>query len=221
MDMGKRVGVILSGCGVFDGTEIHEAVLTLYFLERAGADYVCAAPDTDQRHVMNHMTQEEMDETRNVLIESARIARGNIIDLKALHAEDIDALILPGGFGAAKNLSDFAFKGPDAKVHPEVQRLLEQMLTSAKPIGALCIAPATVTRALSPHEPEVTIGTDPGTAAAIETMGGRHHNCDVDDFVVDSNNKIVSTPAYMLGPGIKDIAKGIEKTVNEVLALIK
>jgi enhancing lycopene biosynthesis protein 2 len=219
--MGKRVGVILSGCGVFDGTEIHEAVLTLYFLELAGAQYVCAAPDTDQRHVMNHRTQEEMDETRNVLVESARIARGNIIDLKALQAEDIDALILPGGFGAAKNLSDFAVRGPNAEVHPEVQRILEQMLTSAKPIGALCIAPATVARALGSHEPEVTIGTDSGTAAAIETMGGVHHRCQVDDFIVDPKNKIVSTPAYMLGPGIKDIAKGIEKTVNQVLAMIQ
>lgn len=219
--MGKRVGVILSGCGVFDGTEIHEAVLTMYFLEIAGAEYVCAAPNADQRHVMNHLTQEEMDETRNVLIESARIARGDIVDLKALQIDEIDALILPGGFGAAKNLSDFAVSGPKAKVHPEVQRILEQMLAKGKPIGALCIAPATVTRALAPHEPEVTIGNDPGTAAAIETMGGHHRHCEVDDFVVDSKNKIVSTPAYMLGPGIKDIAKGIEKTVKEVLALVK
>ena len=219
--MGKRVGVILSGCGVFDGTEIHEAVLTLYFLELAEVDYICAAPNMDQRHVLNHLNQEEMAETRNVLIESARIARGDIVDLKELHADDIDALILPGGFGAAKNLSDFAVKGPDATVHQEVQRILEQMLAKGKPIGALCIAPATVTRALAAYGPEVTIGRDHGTAAAIETMGGQHHICEVDSFVVDSKNKIVSTPAYMIGPRIKDIAKGIEKMVNEVLALTK
>ncbi|MGD8835899.1 MAG: isoprenoid biosynthesis glyoxalase ElbB [Desulfobacteraceae bacterium] len=217
--MGKRVGVILSGCGVFDGTEIHEAVLTLYFLELADAAYVCAAPNMDQLHVLNHLNQEQMAETRNVLVESARIARGDIIDLKALDADEIDALILPGGFGAAKNLSDFAVSGPDATVHPEVQRILEQMLAKEKPIGAVCIAPATVTRALAPYRPEVTIGKDHGTAAAIETMGGHHHICEVDNFVVDTQNKIVSTPAYMLGPGITDIAKGIEKLVNAVLDL--
>jgi enhancing lycopene biosynthesis protein 2 len=217
--MGKRVGVILSGCGVFDGTEIHEAVLTLYFLELADAAYVCAAPNMDQLHVLNHLNQEQMAETRNVLVESARIARGDIIDLKALDADEIDALILPGGFGAAKNLSDFAVSGPDATVHPEVQRILEQMLAQKKPIGAVCIAPATVTRALAAYGPEVTIGKDHGTAAAIETMGGHHHICEVDNFVVDTQNKIVSTPAYMLGPGITDIAKGIEKLVNAVLDL--
>ena len=219
--MGKRVGVILSGCGVFDGTEIHEAVLTLYFLELAKVGYICAAPNMDQRHVLNHLNQEEMAETRNVLIESARIARGDIVDLKELHADEIDALILPGGFGAAKNLSDFAVNGPDATVHPEVQRILEQMLAKGKPIGALCIASATVARALAAYGPKVTIGKDHGTAAAIETLGGQHHICEVDNFVVDNKNKIVSTPAYMVGSQIKDIAKGIEKMVNELLALTK
>lgn len=217
--MSKRVGVLLSGCGVFDGAEIHEAVLTLFFLDRAGAEIVCAAPNIDQIHVLNHLTQQEMDEIRNVLIESARIARGNIMDLKELDAQKIDALILPGGFGAAKNLSNFAIHGPDSTVHPEVQRILEQMLNAGKPIGALCIAPATVTRALSAHHPEVTIGTDVGTAAAIETMGGHHRACNVDDIVVDQKNRIVTTPAYMLGSGIQEIAVGIEKLVNKVLAL--
>jgi len=217
--MAKRVAVILSGCGVFDGTEIQEAVLTLLFLDRAGADVVCAAPNTNHIHVLNHMNQEEMAETRNVLVESARIVRGNIMDLHALDTENIDALILPGGFGAAKNLSDFALKGPEATVHPEVQRVLEQVLAAGKPIGALCIAPATVTKALSAHAPEVTIGTDTGTAAAIVTMGGTHRACQVDEICVDERNKIVTTPAYMLGPGIKDVAPGIEKLVHKVLAL--
>jgi len=137
--MGKRVGVVLSGCGVFDGTEIQEAVLTLLAIDRSGAQIVCTAPDVQQLHVVNHISTEEMNETRNVLIESARIARGNIVDLKNLTATQIDALIIPGGFGAAKNLSDFAVKGPQAEVHPEVQRILEQMLAAGKPIGALCI----------------------------------------------------------------------------------
>lgn len=218
--MTDRVGVLLSGCGVYDGTEVHEAVLTLLFLDQAGAKIVCTAPNINHAHVLNHQSNEEMDETRNVLIESARIARGDILDLKDLNIEKIDALIIPGGFGAAKNLSDFAITGPDATVHPEVQRILEQMLAAGKPIGALCIAPATVTKALGDHGPDVTIGTDTGTAAAIETMGGKHHNCRVDDICVDEKNRIVTTPAYMLGPGIKEIAVGIEKLVKKVLSLI-
>jgi len=218
--MRKRVGVLLSGCGVFDGSEIHEAVLTLLSLDRCGAEIICAAPDTQQLHVVNHITTEEMNETRNVLIESARIARGNILDLKDLDVETIDALIIPGGYGAAKNLSDFAVKGPQAEVHPEVQRILEQMLAGSKPIGAICIAPTTLVKALAQHAPEVTIGTDQGTAAAIETMGGRHMPCQVDQIHVDARHKIVTTPAYMLGPGIKDVAVGIEKLVRQVLALV-
>jgi enhancing lycopene biosynthesis protein 2 len=217
--MAKRIGVLLSGCGVFDGTEIHEAVLTLLALDRAGAEIVCAAPDVNQLHVVNHLSTEPMEETRNVLVESARIARGKIIDLKNLSVQQIDALIIPGGFGAAKNLSDFAVKGPQAVVHPEVQRILEQMIAAGKPIGALCIAPATVAKALGRHAPEVTIGTDTGTAAAIETMGGKHITCQVDQIHVDTRLKIVTTPAYMLGPGLKEVAVGVDKLVQKVLAL--
>lgn len=219
--MALKVGVLLSGCGVFDGSEIHEAVLTLLALDRCGAEIVCTAPDCDQYHVLNHMTQQEMDEKRNVLIESARIARGNIVNLKSLSANDIDALIIPGGFGAAKNLSTFAFKGPDATVQPHVQRIIEEMLTAGKPIGAICIAPATLTKALASWAPEVTIGTDMGTAAAIETMGGKHVACEVDQIHVDEAHKIVTTPAYMLGPGIKEVAVGIEKLVAKVVDIAK
>ena len=217
--MGIRTGVLLSGCGVFDGTEIHEAVLTLLALDRAGADIICTAPDVDQYHVINHITQETMEQTRNVLVESARIARGDIVDLKTLSADLLDALIVPGGFGAAKNLSDFAIKGPDAVVHPQVQRIFDEMIAAKKPIGAICIAPATLTKALSAHHPQVTIGTDMGTAAAIETMGGGHHDRHVDQIHVDETNRIVTTPAYMLGPSIRHIAAGIEKLVSEVLKL--
>jgi enhancing lycopene biosynthesis protein 2 len=214
-----KVGVLLSGCGVFDGSEIHEAVLTLLALDRAGAEIVCMAPNMDQVHVINHLTQEVMPETRNVLVESARIARGEIKDLRAVQANEIDALIIPGGFGAAKNLSDFAFKGTEATVHPEVQRLLNDMVAAGKPVGAICIAPATLTKALADKEPEVTIGTDKGTASAIEAMGGQHRKCTVDMIHFDAKNKIVSTPAYMLGPGIKDVAQGIEKLVARVVEL--
>jgi enhancing lycopene biosynthesis protein 2 len=217
--MKKTIGVLLSGCGVFDGAEIHEAVLTLLFLDRAGASVRCMAPDMDQLHVINHLTQQEADETRNVLVESARIARGEIVDVAGIHASDIDALIIPGGFGAAKNLSDFAVTGPDCQIHPEVQRLLDEMMNSAKPVGALCIAPATLVRAIGDRSPQVTIGNDSGTAAAIETMGGGHADCLVSEICVDETNRIVTTPAYMLGPGIKEVAVGIEKLVDKVLSL--
>jgi enhancing lycopene biosynthesis protein 2 len=219
MTMSKKIGVLLAGCGVFDGSEIHEAVLTLLFLDRAGAEILCMAPDMDQLHVIDHATQSLSEGKRNVLTESARIARGNLVDLAKVSAKQLDALIIPGGFGAAKNLSDFAVKGPDCKVHPQVQRILEEMFAAQKPIGALCIAPATVAKALSKHHPQVTIGTDVGTAAAIETMGGQHVQCKVDAIHVDLKNKIVTTPAYMLGPSIKNVALGIEKLVNKVVEM--
>ena len=217
--MAKKVGVLLSGCGVFDGAEIHESVITLLALDRAGVEIVCMAPNMEQYHVINHLTQEVMNEKRNVLVESARIARGEIKDLKDVRASDLDALIIPGGFGAAKNLSDFAVRGPDANVNPEVQRILQEMISLSKPIGALCIAPATLTKALSDRNPEVTIGDDQQTASAIDAMGGQHRVCKVDMICVDQKNKLVTTPAYMLGPGIKDVASGIEKLVAKVVEL--
>jgi len=219
--MSKKVGVLLSGCGVFDGSEIHEAVLTLLALDRAGAEAVCMAPDMEQLHVINHLTQEQTKEKRNVLVESARIARGNIKNIKDVKSSDLDALIMPGGMGAAKNLSNFAIEGAGAQVNNEVKKLLNDMASAGKPIGAICIAPATLTKALSDKKPQVTIGSDLGTAQAIEKMGGGHKNCTVDMIHVDDNNNIVTTPAYMLGPGIKDIAVGIEKLVNKVVSMIK
>ncbi|MDM8516993.1 isoprenoid biosynthesis glyoxalase ElbB [Desulfobacterales bacterium HSG16] len=216
--MAKKIGVLLSGCGVFDGSEIHEAVLTLLALDRVEAEAVCMAPDTDQMHVVNHLTnQEAVEEKRNILEESARIARGEIKNLKDVSAEDIDGLIIPGGFGAAKNLSNFAVKGADAQVHPEVERIINEAVAAEKPVGAICIAPATLTKILSSKKPEVTIGNDAGTASAIEEMGGIHKICTVDMIHVDVKNKIVTTPAYMLGPGIKDVAEGIEKLVRQVV----
>ncbi len=218
--MSRKVGVLLSGCGVFDGSEIHEAVLTLLYLDKTGAEIVCMAPNIDQLHVINHQTQQVSDEKRNVLVESARIARGNIKDLRDVKASDIDALIIPGGFGAAKNLSNFAVKGSEASVNPEVDRIIKEMAAAEKPVGAICIAPATLTKALSDKKPEVTIGNDVSTASAIETMGGQHISCNVDGIHVDDANKLVTTPAYMLGPGIKDVAAGIEKLVTQVVSMI-
>ncbi len=218
--MKKKVGVLLSGCGVFDGAEIHEAVLTLLFLDQAGADVLCMAPDMDQAHVIDHLTQQEMDQKRNVRVESARIARGAVENVQDVSAADIDALIIPGGFGAAKNLSDFAFKGPDATVFAPVQRLIEEMIVAHKPIGAICIAPATLTCAIGAKHPRVTIGQDAATAAGIETMGGRHQLTAVDDICVDPDLRLVTTPAYMLGSGIKEVAVGIEKLVKKVIEMI-
>ncbi|RMF88238.1 MAG: isoprenoid biosynthesis protein ElbB [Nitrospirae bacterium] len=214
-----RVGVILSGCGYLDGAEIHESVLTLLALDRAGAEAVCFAPDIPQRKVVNHLTGEETGESRNVLVESARIARGQISDVAQADAASLDALILPGGYGAALNLCDFAVKGPDCTVDPGVARLIREVHAQGKPIGAICIAPALIAKVLGDEGVEVTIGNDASTAAALERMGARHSACPVDDFVVDRERKVVTTPAYMLGPGVKDVAAGIERCVQEVLAL--
>lgn len=215
----KRVGVVLSGCGVYDGTEIHEAVVTLLALDRAGAAAVCMAPDVDQAHVINHLTGEETGETRNVLTESARIARGQVKNIQDVTARELDALILPGGYGAAKNLSTFAFKGADCTVHGDVTRLVKQMHQAGKPIGAMCIAPAAVARIFGGElRVDLTIGSDPETAAAIERMGARHVESPVTEIVVDEANKVVSTPAYMSAKTISEAAEGIEKLVAAVLA---
>ncbi len=215
-----KVGVMLSGCGVYDGAEIHEAVITLLALDRAGAEILCFAPDKPQLHVVNHVTGEVVPgETRNVLVEAARIARGAIRSAAEVGAGDFDALILPGGFGAAKNLCTFAVDGPDCQVDPEVARVLRETLEAGKPVGVICISPA-VTAAVfrgSGRRVELTIGSDPETAAALEKMGVTHVACPVDDIHVDEANNIVSTPAYMLAGSIGEAATGIEKLVATIL----
>jgi len=217
-----KVGVIFSGCGVYDGTEIHEAVLTLVALDRAGAEIVCFAPDMDQVHVVNHLTgQVSPGERRNVLVESARIARGKVRDVATAQASELDALIFPGGFGAAKNLCDFAMKEADCTLHPEVARIIRQMHQAKKPIGAICIAPAILSKALGNQGPKLTIGTDTKTAAALERMGAKHEACPVREFIVDEEHKLVTTPAYMLANRISEAAEGIEKLVREVLRLAR
>lgn len=215
----KNVGVLLSGCGVYDGSEIHETVITLLALERNGAETVCMAPDIPQHHVVNHLTGQTEEETRNVLVESARIARGEITDIKHIRTVDIDALVIPGGFGAAKNFSDFAIKGKDAEVHPEVRRLITEMADAKKPIGAMCISPAVLAKVLEDRHPRVTIGNDLGTAEAIEAMGGTHTVCQAAAIHVDNENMLVTTPAYMTGPSISYVAEGIEKMVKKVLEM--
>ncbi|MHC1789374.1 isoprenoid biosynthesis glyoxalase ElbB [Solidesulfovibrio sp.] len=215
-----RIGVLLSGCGVLDGSEIHEATLTLYFLNKAGATVVCLAPDMTVE-AMDHGAKKPMGEKRNVRVEAARIARGPVADAARVGVAELDALILPGGLGAAKNLCDFAVNGAKGTVEPSVAALLRAMHAAKKPIGAICIAPAVLALALGEHHPELTIGNDPGTAQGLEGAGARHVNCPVDAVVVDAANRLVSTPAYMLGPGIADIALGIDKLVAVVLDMAK
>jgi len=218
-----KVGIVISGCGVYDGAEIHETVITMLSLDRAGAEIVMMAPDIGQLHVINHLSGEEMPmENRNVLVEAARIARGNIRDLSIVSGSGLDALIFPGGFGAAKNLSDYSMVGADCEVNPDVVRLVTEMVDAGKPIGVICIAPVILTKImeLMGRSVKLTIGSDANTARDIQVMGGQHIVCPVDEFVVDEKNKIVSTPAYMLGPQIKDVAVGIEKLVNKILTMI-
>lgn len=215
----KKIGILLAGCGVKDGSEIHEAVLTLLFVEQKGARAVFMAPDIEQSGVINHLTGEKTVEKRNVLVESARIARGSIQNVKNVSASDIDGLILPGGFGAVCNLSDFASRGKDMKVDLDVKQLIHKMISLKKPVGALCIAPATLVGAIAEKSPSVTIGNDITVSQTLKEMGGSHQNCAVDEIHVDETNKLVTTPAYMIGPGIKEIAVGIEKLVDKVLSL--
>ncbi|MEX0531268.1 isoprenoid biosynthesis glyoxalase ElbB [Raoultella terrigena] len=214
----KKIGIVLSGCGVYDGTEIHEAVITLLAIARGGAQAVCFAPDKAQTDVINHLTGELLPESRNVLIEAARIARGEIQPLSDARADDLDALIVPGGFGAAKNLSSFASRGSECTVDDELKALTQAMHQAGKPLGFICIAPALLPKIL-PAPLRVTIGTDLDTAEALEDMGAEHVPCPVDDIVVDEENKVVTTPAYMLAQNIAEAASGIEKLVARVLVL--
>ena len=215
-----KVGLVLSGCGVNDGSEIHEAVITMLELDKAGAEMVLMAPNIDQLHVINHATGEEMDDSRNVLIESARISRGNIEDIAGVTSDNLDALIFPGGFGVSKNLSDYAMSGMECSVNPDVLRLSREVHNDQKPIGVICNAPAIMAKILA-GDTELTIGFDEQTAADIDAMGAKHVLCPVDEIVIDKEKKVVSTPAYMEAKSIKEAASGIEKLVAEILSMIK
>ncbi len=217
MSAKAKFAVVLSGCGVYDGSEIHEAVLTLLAIDRAGCAYQCFAPDVPQMHVINHVLGAPTDETRNVLVESARIARGAILPLSQYDPADFDVLILPGGFGAAKNLCTFAVDGPNCTVDPDTAKAVAATHAAKKPIGALCIAPALVAKVLG--KVEVTIGDDAGTAGAIAAMGGTHQNRGHGEVCVDAANKVVTTPCYMLNATIGQIADGAAAAVAALLKL--
>ncbi len=217
-----KVAVVLSGCGVYDGSEIHESVITLLALDRAGAEIIFAAPAMEQAHVINHLNGDVMgSDKRRVEVEAGRIARGQVIDLAQVKAAEIDAIIFPGGFGAAKNLCTYAFDGPELKVNPEVARITREMVEAGKPVGTMCIAPVMTAKILADAgiKATVTIGNDEVTAGHINGFGAQHQACAVDEVVIDDAHKIVSTPAYMLAGSIKEAAVGIEKLVAAVISL--
>jgi enhancing lycopene biosynthesis protein 2 len=217
----KRVAVILCGCGVRDGSEIHEAVATLLALDRAGAEALVFAPRGPQHEVVDHLTgRPDPGQTRDMLVESARIARGRILDLAELDIADVHAVILPGGFGAANNLCAFAREGAACSVHPEVARVLREAHRARKPIGALCIAPVIVARVLGAEtHARLTIGNDPGTAAALAQMGARPVDAAATAAIVDETNLIVTTPCYMLAGRIGEVFDGAAALVHEILTL--
>ena len=220
--MAKRVGVLLSGCGVQDGSEIHEAVLCLLALDRHGAQAVCTAPDLHQHEVVNHLTGEATTgERRNALVESARIARGKIRRIDTIKATDLDAILVPGGFGATKNLCNYHMAHDKARPRPEVARLLKEMHVAKKPIGALCLGPVVLAAVFRDGAHlKLTIGHDAKTAEALGQMGAVHEVCAAGDICVDEANKIVSSPAYMLAAGPAELWTGIDKLVERLLQMI-
>lgn len=214
----KKIAIVLSGCGVFDGSEIHETVSVMLALSQAGRAYQCLAANMNQTRVINHLTKAPMKETRNVLVEAARIARGDIIDIAKADAKDYDAAIYPGGFGAVCNHSDYDQKGHEMTVQKDVLTFAKAMAKSLKPQGFLCIAPTLISKIYGPGVKQ-TIGSDPDTRHKIEKMGGKHVIAEVNEVVVDEQHKVVSTPAYMLAKNIAEVFEGASALVKAVLAL--
>lgn len=211
----KKFAVILNGCGHLDGSEIHESVMTLLAIDRNDCEYVVFAPDEPQYHVMNHLTRQPMEESRNMMVEAARICRGAVRDIKEYNPVEFDALVLPGGFGVAKNLFTYAFDGADAKVLDSVRKAICDTRAACKPIGALCIAPVLLAKVLS--DITVTVGSDAGTIADVEKMGASHVNTQITEVISDKKNLIFTTPCYMLPASIADIAESAENLIETML----
>lgn len=225
-----KIGVLLSGCGVYDGAEIQEAVLTLLAIEEIGAQAVCISIDEPQHHVINHLTGEEMNESRNMLIEAARIARGNIVEISSISPADIDGLIIPGGFGSAKNFSKWAFSGPEGEINPKVKLLLVNLINVGKPIAALCVSPVIVAKALegSSIHANLTIGSTleaspydiESFTAGLQSTGSTTEMKTVHEILVDQKNKIVTAPCYMMEASILDVRKNIRNAVEALRDLM-
>lgn len=223
---GPKIGVLLSGCGVFDGTEIHEGVFTLYQLEKNGAEAVCIAPDMDQHHVLDHRNGNELDQKRNVLVESARIARGDIRSVEQVEASELDGLAIPGGFGAAKNLTEWAFKGPDGTVRADVKSLIQEISRAGKPIGAVCMGPTVVAKALEDSElnPKLTVGTTEsaspydihGINEGVQATGASIEEHEANEMAEDAEHRIATAPCYNMEASIVQVHDGIEKVMKKV-----
>ena len=218
--MPQKIAVVLAGAGVYDGSELHEAVLTLLALEQAGFSYQCMAPNIDQMHVIDHLRGEPTEETRNVLVESARIARGDIIDIANAQAEDYDAVVTPGGFGAAKNLCDFAVNGAAMTINKDYQSFVQAIHKQNKPVVLICIAPV-MSALLLGENTQCTIGTDEGTASAINTTGAEHKACPVEEAIIDHDKKLITTPAYMLAGSISEANASIQSAINALNTMLK
>lgn len=216
-----KFAVVLSGCGRADGSEIHESVTALLAIDCAGCTYQCYAPNINQSAVINNLTSQKMPETRNVLIESARIARGEIKDLKELKTSDYDCILFPGGLGAITNWCDFAQNGINCNVESSISRALEEAYKNKKVIGAMCIAPVTIAKVLGKHGITVTIGNDAKTAKLIEETGAKHQNTVVTEACIDAKNKVVTTSAYMLAQSIKEVATGAKAMVKAMVELFQ
>jgi enhancing lycopene biosynthesis protein 2 len=224
-----KIGVLLSGCGVYDGSEIQEAVFTLLSIDEHGAQAICFAPDMEQHHVLNHLSGEEINEKRNVLVEAARIARGNIKDIRSISVNDFDALVIPGGFGAAKNLTKWAFSGPDGEIVPEVKKLIADAVRAGKPIAALCMGPTVVARALQDSGIKATLSVgstaekSPYDIAAIsagmEKAGAVAELKTVREIAVDAQHKIVSAPCYMMDASIREIRENVKQAIDKLVEL--
>lgn len=219
--MTKKVAVVLAGCGVFDGAEVNEAVLTLLSLEQQGIEYQCVAPNIEQMHVVNHLTGEVAEgESRNVLVEAARIARGNVLDLSQVSPSDYDAIVVPGGFGAAKNLSDFAVAGAEMTVQASFLKFAQAFQQSGKPVVLICIAPV-MSAAICGEGVACTVGNDAEIASAVVSMKANHYNCPVEQCVIDEDKKLITTPAYMLAGSVSEAYAGIAKSIEALKAMLK
>lgn len=226
-----NIGVLLSGCGVYDGSEIHEAVFTLLAIEELGGRAICFAPDKSQHHVIDHTNGEEMKEKRNVLTEAARIARGDIRDIREVNVNQFEALVIPGGFGAAKNLTDWAFNGPDGEVDEEVKRIILNTIKVGKPIAAVCMGPTVVAKALenSNIRAEMTVGTTEESSPydikavsdGMEKLGVKSVMRTVREIAVDKSNKIVTAPCYMMDASVLDIRNNVKQAITEMVGMIK
>jgi enhancing lycopene biosynthesis protein 2 len=227
--MGKKIAVILSGCGVFDGSEIHESVFALLAIVENGGTYQCFAPDIEQHHVLNHMNGEELKEKRNVLVESARIARGDIKPLNTYEAKDFDGLVLPGGFGAAKNLTKWAFSGPDGEINADVKKAILTTIQAKQPVVGLCMGPTVIAKALegSAIKPQLTVGTtnaqSPYEIAAISTgmekTGAKAEMKTIEEISVDVANRIITAPCYMMEADILQVRKNVKQAVDAMFSL--